>query len=323
MTTPDSVPAPEPRMFKRYLKIGFGVLAVGLLGAAVYSQKDDFFDAVSRLSWTTVLLALLAALLATGSNMMSWRGAMRGVDVDFPLGLSSRVFFISQLGKYVPGSVWPVLAQIELTKDRGIPRARSATGALVGMAVGVVTSALVSTVLLLTTARDALGTYWFVLVIVPVGLISLTPPVLAKILSLVGRIARRDLATTQLSWAGLGSSVAWSFLMWVCFGAHSWLIVRDLIPDDVPSYGLMLAAFAFAWLAGFLVIVAPAGVGVREAVFVLALGGALTVPDALALAILSRFLLTIVDALVGGVALVLTPGRIGRGAASSLDRSAP
>lgn len=303
---------PSQRGSKRYLKIGFGVVAIGLLVAAVYSQKDDFFEAVARLSWTTVVLSLLAALLATGANMMSWRGAMKGVAVDFPLGLSSRVFFISQLGKYVPGSVWPVLAQIELTKDRGIPRSRSATGALVGMAVGVVTSAMVSTVLLLTTARDAISTYWFVLPIVPIGLIALTPPVLARILGILGRVTRRELSTTRLSWSGLGASVFWSFVMWICFGAHSWLIVRDLISGDVPSFGLMLAAFAFAWLAGFLVIVAPAGVGVREAVFVLAVGGALTVPDALALAILSRFLLTIVDALLGGTALLLTPGRFRR-----------
>ena len=306
---------------KRYAKLAFGLVAAGLLVAAVISQKDEFLSAVQRLTWVSVALAMMAAFLAAGANLLSWRGAMAGVDVKFSLPLSCRVFFISQLGKYVPGSVWPIVAQIELTKDRGIPRSRSTTGALVGMAVGVVTSGVVSVLLLLTTARDSLADYWYVVAVVPCGLIALTPPVLERLLRVVGRITRREVTDTRLSWSGLGTAIAWSFAMWGLFGLHAWFIVNDLLQGDAPSYFLMFAAFAFAWLAGFLIVIAPAGIGVREAVFVLALGGALTLPDALALAILSRFMLTIVDAVLGGGALLLTPGILGRLRRRSADVS--
>lgn len=297
---------------KKYTKLGFGLLAAVLLVATVLSQKDEFLSAVQRLTWVSVVLALTTAFLAAGANLLSWRGAMSGVGVTFALPLSCRVFFISQLGKYVPGSVWPIVAQIELTKDLGIPRSRSTTGALVGMTVGVVTSGVVSTLLLLTTARDSLADYWYVVVIVPCALIALSPPVLERLLRVVGRVTRREVATTRLTWTGLGTAVFWSFVMWGMFGLHAWLIVKDLLHSDAPSYFLMFAAFAFAWLAGFLIIVAPAGIGIREAVFVLALGGALAVPDALALALLSRFMLTIVDAVLGGTAILMTPGILTR-----------
>ena len=36
-----------------------------------------------------------------------------------PLAVARRVFLLAQLGKYLPGSVWPVLAQTELGRDLG------------------------------------------------------------------------------------------------------------------------------------------------------------------------------------------------------------
>lgn len=321
MTISDASGAPPRSTVKRVAKVCCGIVAAGLLVVAVLTQREQFLAAVQRLSWFSVLLATAAALLASGANLMSWRGAMSGVGIRLQLPLSCRVFFISQLGKYVPGSVWPIIAQIELTKGQGIPRVRSTTGALVAMVVGVATSGIISVLVLLTTASDSRSKYWYVFVVVPCVLVMLAPPALERALRLVGKVTRRELGTTRLSWFGLGTAVSWSFVMWGLFGLHTWFVVRDLLPDSEPSYLLMVGAFAFAWLAGFLVVIAPAGVGIREAVFVLALGGTLSVPDALALAILSRFILTIVDAILGGGALLLTPGFVGRLRERSRDRS--
>ncbi|MBI9114774.1 lysylphosphatidylglycerol synthase transmembrane domain-containing protein [Sanguibacter suaedae] len=303
------IPVPDDRRARRpvrqTVKILFGVLAVGLLVAAVYSQRNEFMEAVSRLAWTTVVLSFVLGLVALFANMMSWRGAMAGVGAPLPMAAAARVFLISQLGKYVPGSVWPVLVQVELTKERGISRVRSTTGALVGMAVGVVTSASVASVLLVTSAQDALDDYWFVLLVVPLGVTALTPPVLRRLLTVAAKATRKEIVPPDLTWRGLLTSSAWSALMWVAFGFHAWVVVRDLLPDGAPGIALTIGAFALAWLVGFLMILAPAGVGVRELALVVALGGALSVPDALALALVSRVLLTVGDAIAGGGALFL------------------
>jgi hypothetical protein len=37
---------------------------------------------------------------------------------------TARILFLGQLGKYLPGSVWPVLAQMELGKTYRVPRHR-------------------------------------------------------------------------------------------------------------------------------------------------------------------------------------------------------
>ena len=43
------------------------------------------------------------------------------------VAVAGKVLFVGQLGKYLPGSIWPMVAQMELGRDYGVPRRRSAT----------------------------------------------------------------------------------------------------------------------------------------------------------------------------------------------------
>jgi len=44
------------------------------------------------------------------------------------IALGSRIFFVGQLGKYLPGSLWALLVQMELSRKAGIPRSRGLAG---------------------------------------------------------------------------------------------------------------------------------------------------------------------------------------------------
>jgi glycosyltransferase 2 family protein len=82
-------------------------------------------------------------------------------------------------------------------------------------------------------------------------------------------------------------------------------VLAGQLPDAGP---LLLAhatgAFAAAWCAGFLLVVAPAGAGAREAALILLLGGVLTGPQATVVAVVSRLLFVVGDLGWGGVALL-------------------
>ncbi|WNB86328.1 lysylphosphatidylglycerol synthase domain-containing protein [Cellulomonas sp. ATA003] len=260
--------------------------------------------AFTSLAPTTLLLALLSTLAALCLNMLSWRAAMAAVGGGLRVRPAARAFFLSQLGKYVPGSVWPVVAQMELTRDSGISRARSATGALVGMAVGVVTSGAFACALLVLPDAEVRRTYWWLLLGVPLAATVLVPSVLSRLLAVVARAARRATPVTDLRGRDLVRSAAWSSGMWMCFGFQAWLIARDLDGAGAVGYWLATGAFALAWVVGFVVVLAPAGLGAREAALVLALSGTLDPADALALAIISRVVTTLGDGLVAAGALV-------------------
>ena len=70
---------------------------------------------------------------------------------------------------------------------------------------------------------------------------------------------------------------------------------------DVLRYA---GVFAAAWVAGFVVVVAPGGLGVREAVIVALLQGRLGEAEAIVLATASRIAFTVVDLSAGVPALI-------------------
>ena len=65
---------------------------------------------------------------------------------------------------------------------------------------------------------------------------------------------------------------------------------------------LAIGAFAFAWCAGFLVVLAPAGAGVREVIMVAILGPVVGTAPATAIALVSRAVTAVADLVVAGVA---------------------
>jgi uncharacterized membrane protein YbhN (UPF0104 family) len=103
----------------------------------------------------------------------------------------------------------------------------------------------------------------------------------------------------------IAASTGWSLLNWIALGTQAWLLLRPLAPDASSAFALATGAFALSWLVGFLVVIAPAGIGAREAALVATLSTVATGPQALAVALLSRFAMSIADAvgLLIGMAL--------------------
>jgi hypothetical protein len=54
------------------------------------------------------------------------------------------VLFVGQLGKYLSGSVWPVLVQIELAAEHKIPRARTAAASVINMCLSLLCALIVA-----------------------------------------------------------------------------------------------------------------------------------------------------------------------------------
>jgi hypothetical protein len=190
------------------------------------------------------------------------------------------------------------------------------------MGVLVATGLLVASVALPLTSPDALRQYFWVLAVLPVGLVCLAPAVLTRIVTTGLRVLRREPLERPLSWRGVGTAVGWALAMWAAYGLHVLLL---LLPQDTTGSAdlplLALGGYALAWTVGFLLLIAPAGAGLRELVLVLALAPALDSPPATAVAIVSRGVMTLGDLVWGGAGALMRPrsGADGAGVATVDD----
>jgi uncharacterized membrane protein YbhN (UPF0104 family) len=296
---------------------GFLVLAVGLAVYAVVAVRHELADAAASLSPGRIVLALVVSVVFVGCTFVAWRAVLADLGSPVGLGPAVSVFGLSQLGKYVPGGVWNVVAAAEMGADHGIPRRRSVTAMAVATMVGVVSGAVVGLAALPFLAADALGSWGWALWLLPAAAVVLLPPVLNRVVATALRLARRPPLEHPLGWRGLGSAVAWSVAGWVCAGLQVWLLATGLgMPPTARGLALAVGGYALAWVVGFLVVVVPAGAGARELVLVAVLAGTLPHAAVLLVVLVSRVLVTLVDLLFAGLGMLvvrrrgrLEPGR--------------
>ena len=254
------------------------------------AQWDELVEAWKLLSPGVVALAFAFVVLGLFANMLSWREVLDGLGSPLPVGAASRVFLLAQLGKYLPGSIWPLVAQTELARDHGVARVRSAVGGVVALLLGLVVGTLVAMGCLLPTeATEGAWWPWALLLMIPL-LVVLHPAVLRRIMLLLLKVTKQPATDVTIEAGSLLRAAGWSLLMWAAMGAQVWALLRDLGGDTSHPFALGAGAYAAAWVTGFLVVVAPAGAGAREAALVLLLTPALGSSGALALAVTSRFL---------------------------------
>jgi uncharacterized membrane protein YbhN (UPF0104 family) len=300
-----------PPWLWRALRVGLILLAVGLLVAALVDQWGNVRDGWHQLPVSALVVASAGVLVGLFFSAMAWRALLLDLGEHVGVVGAVRVFFVGQLGKYLPGSVWPVVAQMELGKQHGLSRRPVGTVALLVMVLNVATGLLVAVVLLPFTSPAALRHFGWAIAFLPVGLALLHPRVLNPVVDKAFRLARREPLPQPLTSRGVAVATGWTMLMWASYGVQVWALARGLHAHHATSLlASSTGAFALAWTAGFVAIVFPAGAGIREGVLVFVLGSLFSRNGtALALAAVSRLLMTAGDLVWGAVGGVARPRR--------------
>jgi glycosyltransferase 2 family protein len=307
-------------MRSKTVRFGFLAAVLVLLGLALTDEAGTLWHEVQQLSAPVVALAFVLNLGGLFCSMMVWRELLADLGSRLSVTEAWRIMFIGQLGKYVPGSIWPVLAQAELGADRAIPRSRSALSVLLSYGVMTCSGAVVAAVTLPFATAASAEQYFWILFLLPVAIVALSPPVLNKMLRLVLRLSRQPALEQGVSYKGLARTMVWALAGWTLNGLMVYVLMRQLAGDAQGTLLVSVGAYALSWAAGFLAVFAPAGTGVREAVMVAVLHMRTTTAIALVIALVTRALAVLCDALTGAAAAAL----VGRGRLRRLrDTSGP
>ena len=302
------MPASPPRKRKSWLRraVEIAVTAAFLayVGYALAKRWGDVRGVIGDLSLPALGLSLAGALAAVWCAFLSWRVLLADFGSRVPVTGAMRIFFVGQLGKYLPGKVWPVLTQMRLGRAHNVPGRSSAAAVLITMFITLGTGLLLTAVALPLLGGKAWQNYWWTLFTVPVAFVVLLPPVLNRLLALAMRLARREAMPQPLSARGIGLAVFWAVATWLCYGVHLWALLLDLGAGGSDLIVRSVAAFAGAWSIGFLLAIAPAGLGPRETALVVLLAGSVSEPVALVAAVVSRLLMTLADLAWPAVALL-------------------
>jgi len=210
-----------------------------------------------------------------------------------------RLFMVANLGRYLPGKVWQIAGLAVLARRRGVPAATATGAAVLGQGMALAAAALVGMGSLLSGPTELRR--WGV----PVGatlaaavVVGLIPPVFRRLARLWFRLARQEPppglgALHAVRWLALfvGNWVLYAFSFWVL--AASFGHASNLVP--------VASAFAAAYVLGYVMLFAPAGVGVREGALIALLTPYMGAAAAGVLAVVARIWTTAVELVPAGV----------------------
>lgn len=283
-----------------------GLLA-GVLAACGYGLDAEWPQvsaALARLHWYSAALSLAAAMAGSACMMAAWRAILADLGSPLPMAAAMRISFVSALGKYVPGAVWAMLAQVELGHDYRVPRRRSVASVAVSLAITAGTGLGVASLTLPFSSPGTAARYWWALALLPVVAIGLCPPVLGTVLDRVLAVMRAQPLERRPSWRGLTRALTWNLTGWLLLGTQVWLLMTALGGLHGSSLLLATGSYALAYSAGLLLVVLPGGIGAREIILIAALLPVLP-HAAVAVALVTRVVTTVSDLGWGAVGLSL------------------
>lgn len=271
------------------------LVVVAVAVHTVVRHRHELAQGLRTLDAWALAASLVPAVAAGFAGLLTWRVLMAELGAPLPLRAAARIFFLSQLGKYLPGPIWSVLGQMELGRAYRVPRRVSVTVGVLVLAVSVTGGVSLAVLLLPFAGPDALHRYWWAALLLPACYAALHPPVLGRALAFGLRLARREPLAALPSWPGLRRALVLQVVVWLLLGLQVWFLLVGLDAPPGRALAAAIGGYALAYSLGMLAVVVPAGAGVREAVLVVCLAGVVSVPEALLVALITRTVATVCD----------------------------
>lgn len=297
---------------KRWLRwLGMALAVAGtvfFVGYALSSLRlDDLRPHLSARAGAAAIFAILLYSLTVPISAVAWRRLLASLGCRLPFARLNAILLTTQAGKYLPGNVGQHLGRIGLALAQGIPAPVLLVSIVYEMLLVMLAGVLVG---IICGALSAPGLAWLLqgrgaalaaaIALAVAGLIAI--PLLGKALHwLIVRASRsRGLEAEPLrlpGWSVPASLLAVYAFAYLVIGAAISMLAAGLFPVAALDFMLLTAVFAIAWVAGFMTPGAPAGIGVREALLLLMLGGSMTAADASLLILSLRVVTTLGDML--------------------------
>jgi glycosyltransferase 2 family protein len=300
-------------------RIGWRLLQAALLLAVGWGLFRILAPELRRITWDDLLrwqpaaLPLLASfVLLTGvylAHALLWRTIMRDLHIGNPSRRATvRIYFVASLGRYLPGKLWQLAGLAVLSGRAGLPAGPAAAAAVLGQ-FGFLATGMLFLGLTLPQWRSALGLD----AAAPLPLTAAAALLVAGALLLwllvatpAGHGARERMAAALGSRAGERLRAAFALadrvrprdalrwaagyaLSWLALGVAFVLFVAAFHPAAAAAPRFVAGTVAASYLMGYLFLLVPAGLGVREGAMLLLLQQVMPEPGAaLVVSVLSR-----------------------------------
>ncbi|HEX8904613.1 MAG TPA: hypothetical protein VF771_07210 [Longimicrobiaceae bacterium] len=277
---------------------------------------------IRAFDWHVDPLLLAASVLALVGvlcwGVLVWSLVLRRFEhppVRFPTLL--RIWFLSNLARYIPGTVFQFLTAAQLSRAAGLSAAVLLTSLLVQTGMSLLAALVVSAWTLTRPLFPALPAVPVGIAVTAAAALFVHPRFLNGALGIIPRLLKKTVIRWNGSWAYGVGLLAMAVVNWAMYGVAYWLFLRSLTAVSAAHLPMLSGVNAFSFLAGWIVWIAPAGTGPREVVMKSLLLPLLPGGVAAIVAVAARLWNVAADLLGGAMVLAFTRRTAAEPAAAS------
>lgn len=236
------------------------------------------------------------ALLAYSIFVLLWKRLLAVFGSPLSLVDAHRIWYFGNLGRYVPGKVLQLAGTAYLARTKGVSPVLAVAASLVSQLFVLAAGGVVAAVLLPSAAGgEAAGIRALGVAAGAAFALLVLTPLFGRVHRLGLRLARRGEHWAPVRWRERAWLFAGAILAWGALGSGFYFFLSSITPLPDGSLWPVAGICAAGYLAGWLAVFVPGGIGVREGVYALLLAQLVPGPVAAAAAILARLWLTLLE----------------------------
>jgi len=261
-----------------------------------WNQVKDFdwkFD------YALLIISFVLQMMALFWLVKIWQRMLRHTGSSVSYLKLFKVWFFTNLGKYLPGKVWQFLGMIYMLEKEGVPKQSSFSTGVLAQAFSVISGLFISVLFL---GADLYARFFSqkpglmlagVVLCVAILVVLCYPKTLEKIVNWGLRILKKEKISLDISIKDVIIYILSYSLSWLLFGLAFLIFVKAMTKADFNMYFTLTGAFAFSLNIGFLALFTPGGIGVREGILVFLLSSLFPLPVSTLISLLSRLWITV------------------------------
>jgi hypothetical protein len=288
------------KAMRKRMPLLIGLALLTLPTYKVVQLWDEVAEYVRGGDYALLALSLLILMSYLVVVAFAWQWTLRVLGASLGWMRGARVWFYSNLMRYVPGTLWYIPGRVQLSRSHGVAVEKSSLSLVLESYFELLSGLLVG--------AGALVMAFGAISVLPLAgvavllLLGLRPVIFLRLVNAILRRIGREGITLALSYRQMVVLLLPYLASWALYGLAFWVLLLFVRVREPPSPVVTASICALSWVAGFLALPIPQGLGVREAVLTLLLSKYMPVALASLTALLWRLCILLAEIVGAGMA---------------------
>ncbi len=258
---------------KKTINILFAVIGLTIIIYLIYRMKGYVADIdFSEIRFNYFYLAYSFLLIPIWFTLRCyvWKRILKEMGEKISLIDSMRLIGLSNFGKYIPGKVWFAVGRTVLSERLGISKRKSFTSIIIDTYFLLLTSIIFLLIILFRISFQGTNYLFLIIILIVIMIPFLIPAFIKKIMNFIFTKLKKPSVEYNIKITTMIKIIFSDIIIWSLQGLQFLLLVKSFTDFSFNAFSVLLV-YPGAWAMGFIVLLMPAGLGIREGFITFAL----------------------------------------------------